>query len=153
AATLLGMSLWVIRYRFPLSQGPVMIQVGLVILLLIPAYAGCMMIARLLHRYVLSRVSSSLLVTISVCSIVSPIVIVGFTQRVRNSSLQIGKRPDHSVEHVILISVDTLRRDFIGAYGSPYVRTPVIDQIAAEGALFKQAASLIPETAPSHMSM
>jgi len=153
AATLLGMSLWVIRYRFPLRQAPVIVQVGFLFLILILAYMGCMMIARLLHRSVLSRVALSLLVKISIFAILGPIVIVTIAQWLRNSGHQVVKRPDHSVEHVVLISVDTLRCDFISAYGSPYIRTPVIDQIAAEGALFKQAASLIPETAPSHMSM
>ncbi len=153
AATLLGMSLWIVRYRFPLRQTPVIVQGGLLVLILILVYMGCMMVARLLHRHVLSRVGLSLLVKISIFAILGPIGIVFVAQWVRNSGHPALKRSENSVDRVVLISVDTLRCDFISAYGSPYIRTPVIDQIAAEGALFKQAVSLIPETAPSHMSM
>ena len=57
------------------------------------------------------------------------------------------------VRFVVLISIDTTRYDFIGAYGVRPVRTPVIDRIASEGALFREAISSIPVTGPSHISM
>jgi arylsulfatase A-like enzyme len=54
--------------------------------------------------------------------------------------------------NLILIVVDTLRADHIGAVGGP-VPTPTMDALAASGVLFSQARSHIPTTGPSHGSM
>jgi arylsulfatase A-like enzyme len=54
---------------------------------------------------------------------------------------------------VILISVDTLRADRLGAYGYKGARTPNIDALAHNGTLFAQAGSQIPLTLPSHTSL
>ena len=55
--------------------------------------------------------------------------------------------------NVILITVDTLRADHIGAYGSASTRTPRIDQLAREGTLFTRAVTPMPLTRPAHFSM
>jgi choline-sulfatase len=54
---------------------------------------------------------------------------------------------------VILISIDTLRADHLGAYGYNKVRTPYIDSFAKGGTLFTQAEAQIPLTLPSHTSL
>jgi tetratricopeptide (TPR) repeat protein len=54
---------------------------------------------------------------------------------------------------VILISIDTLRADHLPAYGYAKVRTPSIDGLAAEGALFEHAWSHAPQTLPAHTSI
>jgi arylsulfatase A-like enzyme len=54
---------------------------------------------------------------------------------------------------VILISVDTLRADHLGAYGYKSARSPNIDSFAQNGTLFAQADSQIPLTLPSHTSL
>lgn len=43
--------------------------------------------------------------------------------------------------NILLISVDTLRADRLGAYGYAQARTPNLDRLAAEGALFERAFS------------
>jgi arylsulfatase A-like enzyme len=53
---------------------------------------------------------------------------------------------------VVLISVDTLRADALGAYGGA-VPTPTFDRLAAEGALFEKAFAPAPATAPSHATL
>lgn len=53
----------------------------------------------------------------------------------------------------MLITIDTLRMDHLGAYGSRSVPTPNLDRLAAEGTLFAQAISPVPLTLPSHTSM
>jgi len=63
---------------------------------------------------------------------------------------QIARGP---VRYVVLISIDTLRHDYVGAYGAKNVRTPVMDRIAAEGVLFREAIASVPLTGPSHASM
>jgi choline-sulfatase len=59
-----------------------------------------------------------------------------------------GRGPD-----VLLVTIDTLRADRVGAYGDALARTPNMDALAREGALFRQAHAVAPLTLPSHASM
>jgi choline-sulfatase len=54
---------------------------------------------------------------------------------------------------VILISIDTLRADHLGAYGYRPSQTPNMDAFADQGTLFAHADSQIPLTLPSHTSL
>ncbi|MBA2304011.1 MAG: sulfatase-like hydrolase/transferase [Acidobacteria bacterium] len=54
---------------------------------------------------------------------------------------------------LLLITVDTLRADRVGAYGDVSARTPAIDALAARGALFTNAFSVAPITLTSHASL
>jgi len=54
---------------------------------------------------------------------------------------------------MILITLDTQRADYIGAYGMANVSTPNIDRVARDGILFRNAYSLIPITLPAHASL
>jgi arylsulfatase A-like enzyme len=56
------------------------------------------------------------------------------------------------LDDVVLIVVDTLRADFVSAYGDE-VATPNIDALAERGVLFRNAYSHIPITGPSHASL
>ena len=58
-----------------------------------------------------------------------------------------------TLDRVLLISVDTLRPDYLGCYGSTKVATPHIDSIAAGGVRFVEAAAPTPLTLPSHTSL
>lgn len=51
--------------------------------------------------------------------------------------------------NVLLITVDTLRADHLGAYGYPRPTSPEIDALAAEGVLFTDALTPVPTTAPA----
>ncbi|MCB9477216.1 MAG: sulfatase [Deltaproteobacteria bacterium] len=55
--------------------------------------------------------------------------------------------------NVLLISIDTLRADALGAYGRTPSFTPNIDALAAEGVVFANARSNAPWTLPSHASL
>jgi arylsulfatase A-like enzyme/tetratricopeptide (TPR) repeat protein len=59
-----------------------------------------------------------------------------------------SKRPN-----VLLVTVDTLRADRVGAYGSISGATPNLDRIAREGMRFEQAISAAPLTLPSHATI
>lgn len=61
--------------------------------------------------------------------------------------------PRSARPNLLLITVDTLRADHVGCYGSREVRTPHIDALAAEGALWEHAISPIPTTNPAHSSL
>ena len=53
----------------------------------------------------------------------------------------------------LLITIDTLRADAVGAYGGRAGLTPHLDRLADEGILFEQAYATVPLTLPSHASM
>ncbi|GMV20389.1 MAG: hypothetical protein AMXMBFR57_03380 [Acidimicrobiia bacterium] len=55
--------------------------------------------------------------------------------------------------NVVLITLDTLRADHLGAYGATHVRTPHLDRLAAEGVVFDEVMSVAPLTLPAHSSI
>ena len=55
--------------------------------------------------------------------------------------------------NVLLITIDTLRADRVGAYGSTRGLTPTIDRFAAEGLRFATTYAHVPLTLPSHASL
>jgi hypothetical protein len=58
-----------------------------------------------------------------------------------------------NIRNVLLISIDTCRADHLGCYGYESNTTPHIDAFAAEGILFENVISPIPQTLPAHSSM
>jgi arylsulfatase A-like enzyme/Tfp pilus assembly protein PilF len=55
--------------------------------------------------------------------------------------------------NVLLVTIDTLRRDRVGAYGNRDGLTPTIDRIAAHGIVYRHAYAHAPMTLPSHTSI
>lgn len=55
--------------------------------------------------------------------------------------------------NVVLLSVDTLRADHLGAYGYPLPTSPALDAFAKEALLFEDVTCEIPLTSPSFSSM
>ncbi len=56
-------------------------------------------------------------------------------------------------ERIVLVTVDTLRADHVGAYGAAQARTPTFDAVAAQGVRFETAISPVPLTLPTHASI
>jgi choline-sulfatase len=54
--------------------------------------------------------------------------------------------------NVVVISVDTLRRDHLAPYGAPF-ETAAASRLAREGVVFEHAVSQMPLTLPSHASL
>jgi arylsulfatase A-like enzyme len=54
---------------------------------------------------------------------------------------------------VVLISIDTLRRDHVSAYGYPRPTTPRLESLARGGVLCEDAVSTSSWTLPAHLSM
>ncbi len=54
---------------------------------------------------------------------------------------------------VVLVSIDTLRPDHLGAYGYAKPTSPEIDRFRRDAVLFKDAVSNAPSTLPSHASI
>jgi arylsulfatase A-like enzyme len=57
-------------------------------------------------------------------------------------------RPD-----ILVVSIDTLRADHLGAWGYPRPTSPFLDELAAGGTRFSNAWSPSPWTLPSHATM
>ncbi len=55
--------------------------------------------------------------------------------------------------NVLLVTVDTLRRDRLGAYGATGGLTPTLDRLAAGGLRYTRAYSHVPMTLPAHTSI
>jgi len=87
-------------------------------------------------------VSSALLFFLMSCS--------SGSRRERELPLQSQAPP---TRNALLITVDTLRADRLECYGYRKVKTPVINRLAAEGVLFRQAVAQVPLTLPSHCSI
>jgi arylsulfatase A-like enzyme/Flp pilus assembly protein TadD len=59
-----------------------------------------------------------------------------------------GTRPD-----ILLVTIDTLRADRVGAYGYAAAATPALDALARDGVLVEDAVVHVPQTRPSHASL
>jgi arylsulfatase A-like enzyme len=58
--------------------------------------------------------------------------------------------PSHNL---VLITLDCVRPDFLGCYGCPDVRTPVLDRLASMGVAFEQAVTQAPNTWVAHAGL
>lgn len=55
--------------------------------------------------------------------------------------------------HLLLVTLDTLRADRLGAYGYPRPTSPHLDRFAASAFVFEDATCSMPTTLPSHLSI
>ncbi len=56
-------------------------------------------------------------------------------------------------KNLVLVTIDTLRRDHVGAYGDRRAQTPALDRLAREGIRFDAATANAPLTLVSHSSL
>ena len=50
--------------------------------------------------------------------------------------------------NVVVICLDTMRTDMVHSFGADFIRTPVLDNLAAESAVFTQAYGCAYPTIP-----
>ncbi len=62
------------------------------------------------------------------------------------------RRPESS-RGVVLVTIDTLRSDYLGCYGHEGGVSPFLDRMAEKGVRFRQAYATAPVTGPSHVAM
>ncbi len=60
---------------------------------------------------------------------------------------------DSARPNLLLVTVDTMRADRLGAYGWTRAATPAIDALARRGVLFESAFTISPVTLPAHASI
>jgi len=85
-----------------------------------------------------------LIFLILVFSVSALLLIVGCSRIAKNKQ---------RIDHIFLITIDTLRADHLGCYGYPRETSPFIDSLAKEGILFEKAYSQSASTVPSHVSI
>ena len=121
--------------------------------------AGCLAIvigaaAALAERRVrqLLRVATPALLATSVLLMVPIVQFLGNDWRWPASA---GERSASRAErpNIVLISIDTLRADHLGAYGAPDASTPRLDEVAREGVVFEQTITSSPWTLPAMASL
>ncbi|HEU4364007.1 MAG TPA: sulfatase [Candidatus Krumholzibacteria bacterium] len=115
----------------------------LVVALLVGRVASRLPIGR--WRAAVAALSACALVVGVACALVTashPAMVPGKGTKVRGT-----------VPRVILLTVDTLRRDALSCYGPSATATPAIDRIAAEGVLFRNVTASSSWTLPSFASM
>ena len=64
-----------------------------------------------------------------------------------------GRRAIATDPTVILVTIDTLRRDHLSIYGESPVQTPVFDALANRGIRYDNAVTPLPETGPAHSAL
>jgi arylsulfatase A-like enzyme len=69
------------------------------------------------------------------------------------SALRPSTTGDPPARRVVLISIDTLRADRLGAYGAARPTSPTLDALARGGARFASCVAAAPWTPPSHVAM
>jgi arylsulfatase A-like enzyme/tetratricopeptide (TPR) repeat protein len=71
------------------------------------------------------------------------------------AALAVGWWVTHRTRHLnlLLVTIDTLRADHVGAYGDRAASTPTLDALAARGVRFEHAQSPVPMTGPSHATI
>ncbi|MEW6363099.1 MAG: sulfatase-like hydrolase/transferase [Acidobacteriota bacterium] len=68
-------------------------------------------------------------------------------------SVSASRAASTAPDHVVLISIDTLRADHLGCYDYEAVTSPAIDGLARDGTLFENAFTPVPLTLPAHASL
>lgn len=86
--------------------------------------------------------AASLLATIVACS----------PQPEENAVLPIA-RGSLAQKNVVLITLDTTRRDHLGCYSKDFTNTPNIDSLCSQSIRFNHAVAAAPVTLPAHSSM
>ncbi len=64
-----------------------------------------------------------------------------------------GPRSAPQARSLVLITIDTLRADHLGAYGYARAQTPALDGLARTGVRFDRAYAAAPITLPSHATL
>ena len=62
-------------------------------------------------------------------------------------------RAQNDPPNVLLITIDTVRADRVGAYGFAAAQTPTLDRLAREGVRFADATTQAPLTGPAHAAI
>ncbi len=71
----------------------------------------------------------------------------------RSQAAAVGKPAPAGAPNVLLVSIDSLRRDHLHCYGYRRETSPTIDGLARDGALFRTVVSPTSWTLPAHLTL
>ncbi|HJS57990.1 MAG TPA: sulfatase-like hydrolase/transferase [Vicinamibacteria bacterium] len=82
------------------------------------------------------------------------VLAISFLPLAAGAALGLLRPRSNSARHsVLLVTLDTLRADRLGAYGNRDGLTPALDALAAGGTVFDEALASVPLTLPSHATI
>jgi arylsulfatase A-like enzyme/Tfp pilus assembly protein PilF len=90
---------------------------------------------------------SALRVSIVVCAAAMALVAC------RSQPASTGSQSIVTGQPIVLVTIDTLRADRLGSYGSTRGLTPMLDRFAEQAARFSAAVTQVPITLPAHATM
>jgi arylsulfatase A-like enzyme/Flp pilus assembly protein TadD len=98
---------------------------------------------------------ASLLAGIAPVASVALVAVVGLLGAgcARRPNEPLGRSGGYRGTNVLLVTIDTLRKDRVGAFGSTGGLTPNLDRLAKEGVRYTRAFSPAPMTLPAHASI
>ena len=85
--------------------------------------------------------------------VIALFIVIVTSSCARRSDEPLGSAGAHRGANVLLVTIDTLRKDRVGAFGNRSGLTPNIDRLAADGVRYTQAFSPVPMTLPAHASI
>lgn len=139
-------------YFFDTSQSKMLFAVkGLLVIILLSTVATWFFVM-VKQRFgkVTTRVLLSLILGLLICVIMPNY----FRYRTQNSvDINLPALGDTEHPNILLVTLDTLRADYLGCYGNKVVQTPALDALASDGYLFEKAFAQSPFTTPSHCSI
>jgi arylsulfatase A-like enzyme len=117
-------------------------------------YAGLYYLARTRVGWMMSCACSGLVAVVGLIGL-AVLTVGAFMRPVSSAQLAVEQQLPAASEapNVLLVVLDTLRADHLGAYGYHRATSPNLDTLAAEGVLFENAFSAAPWTLPSHSSI
>lgn len=86
-------------------------------------------------------------------AVVAAIVGAVYLLRPPDTGTSAPASPAAAARNLLLVTIDTLRSDRLGAYGHAAARTPTLDRLAREGTRFNSAFATAPITLTSHASL
>ncbi|PCJ51597.1 MAG: hypothetical protein COA70_14010 [Planctomycetota bacterium] len=100
-----------------------------------------------LTRFLMSRFPKRQTATRTVTSVAATLALLIFTPSCNKQEAEIAQ------PHILLLSVDTLRPDYLGMYGYPYDSSPYLDSLLADAFHFPKTVATVPRTTPSLASI
>lgn len=87
----------------------------------------------------------------------SAMVVLPLALALQGAARQLGRAeptPTASAKpNVLVVTLDTVRADHLAPYGYTKIKTPNLDKLAADGAMFENAFASIGATGPSHTTL
>ena len=136
--------IWIYVVRPANIQSALLPCLGLVVLVLLTLM--------ILNRYSKGSYPLRALIILMVIMALNPLLALSYLGDSRPKT-QNESYSEKKIQHVIVVSIDTLRQDFLSCYGDPGGLSPQIDQLAEDGLLFQDAYSSSPWTLPSFSSI